>query len=89
MAIDTPFEILLPDGRRIRLTPEQALEFVAWLAPHMSDLPEALATWLAQQHPPSHDLPPLEPYCVVERSPLDGRYYIADVGLDIPNDDTP
>ncbi|GHO60794.1 hypothetical protein [Ktedonobacter robiniae] len=76
----------LPDGRSIDLTPEQALDFVTWLAPHMPDLPETLATWLAQQSPPSPDpdLPPLEPYCVVECSPLDGCFHIVDFGLDLP-----
>jgi hypothetical protein len=84
MAIHHALDIQLPDGRRIHLTPEQALDFVAWFAPHMPDLPEALATWLTQQRPPSFDLPPLEPYCVVERSPLDGRFHITDYGLDLP-----
>ena len=84
MNMDNTLHMQLPDGRSIDLTPEQALDFVAWLSPHMPDLPEAITTWLAQQRPPSPDLPPLESYCVVECSPLDGRYHIVDFGLDLP-----
>ncbi|GHO57944.1 hypothetical protein [Ktedonobacter robiniae] len=82
--IDNTHDIQLSDGRVVRLTPEQALAFLTWLHGQMPDLPEALAAWLAQQQP-AHDLPPLEPYCVVERSP-DGLYHIADFGLDLPDD---
>ena len=86
--MDNTQGIRLSDGHT--LTPEEALAFLSWLHPHMPDLPHAIATWLAQQHQhqqqelPTHDLPPLEPYCVVERSPLDGCYHIVDFGLDLP-----
>ena len=82
--IDNTHDIQFSDGRIIRLTPEQALAFLTWLHDQMPDLPETLAAWLAQQQP-THDLPPLEPYCVVERS-SDGLYHIADYGLGLPDD---
>ncbi|EFH88826.1 hypothetical protein Krac_10328 [Ktedonobacter racemifer DSM 44963] len=83
--INNMHDIQLSDGRVVRLTPEQALAFLTWLHDQMPDLPEALAAWLAQQQQHTHDLPPLEPYCVVERAP-DGHYHIADFGLDLPDE---
>ena len=82
--IDNTHDIQLSDGHVVRLAPEQALAFLTWLHDQMPDLPEALTAWLAQQQP-TQDLPPLEPYCVVERS-SDGLYHIADYGLNLPDD---
>ncbi|GHO64295.1 hypothetical protein KSC_031870 [Ktedonobacter sp. SOSP1-52] len=84
MTMENTLGIQLPNGHHISLTPEQALDFLQWLHPQMPELPHAIATWLAQHHPLPPDLPPLEPYVVVERAP-DGLYYITDFGLDLPD----
>ncbi|WP_201376880.1 hypothetical protein [Ktedonobacter robiniae] len=59
--MDNKRGIRFSDGRAVYLPPEQVLAFLTWLHDQMPDLPEALAAWLAQQQPPTPNLPALQP----------------------------